>query len=634
MDDGFPEQLGDFLKALVRTRPELEIHILVWNFSALYAVEREWDSAERFTSGCSGRIRFCLDPSLPLGSAQHQKIVVIDDAVAFVGGLDLTIRRWDTNEHLAENPHRKDPDGKPYPPFHDVQCMVEGEVASALAETARKRCALVGWKTEPVATAPGARWPHSIAVHATRIPVGIARTELGREAGPPVHEVARLFEASIKSAIRFIYVESQFTTAGEIAQMLAQRMVEMPSLRVLMVTPRAHSSWLETQTMQGGRAAFMRPFHAAGVTDRLRVVYPLVRNGDQSSAVMVHSKLMIVDDDFLRIGSANLNNRSMGVDTECDLAFEAGCEEHREFIRSVRRKLISHFCGLTEHEVTAAEKDLFVFLDGIPMPRPRIMLSPLDPEDASSRALTEIIQPVADPKDPLNIASAARQVWNGKMLLSVGIPIVSLVGLALAWRYSSLGSYETLGFVSGLIGHYAYSPLAPFYAIGAFVLGGLVVFPVLVLIAATAIVLGPWLGLITATAGVLASGLVLFLIGRVLGQQALQSLLGARAAQIQSRIVGKGVLAVALIRIVPIAPFSLVNLLAGASKLKLGDFLIGTALGMIPGMAIMSALGSQLADFAKYASASKALLMGLTIVVWLTICAGVQFIVTLLGERR
>ena len=93
-------------------------------------------------------------------------------------------------------------------------------------------------------------------------------------------------------------------------------------------------------------------------------------------------------------------------------------------------------------------------------------------------------------------------------------------------------------------------------------------------------------------------------------------------------------LAVALIRIVPIAPFSLVNLLAGASKLKLGDFLIGTALGMIPGMAIMSALGSQLADFAKYASASKALLMGLTIVVWLTICAGVQFIVTLLGERR
>ncbi len=47
---------------------------------------------------------------------------------------------------------------------------------------------------------------------------------------------------------------------------------------------------------------------------------------------MVHSKVMIVDDGFLRVGSANLNNRSMGADTECDLAFEASCDEHREFI--------------------------------------------------------------------------------------------------------------------------------------------------------------------------------------------------------------------------------------------------------------------------------------------------------------
>lgn len=618
----------------MRTRPDLQIHILIWNFSGLYAAERELDSAERFTSGCSGKIRFCLDPSLPLGSAQHQKMVVIDDVIAFAGGLDLTIRRWDTSEHLSENPYRIDPYGKPYPPFHDVQCMVEGKVASALAEIARKRCGLMGWRTEPIATAPGQRWPHSIAVHASRIPVGVARTEVGQAAENRVREVARLFEASIRAATQLIYVESQFTTAGAIADLIAQRMVEIPSLRVLIVTPRAHSSWLETQAMQGGRAVFMRAFQTARVTDRLRIVYPLVGDEDQASAVMVHSKLMIVDDDLLRIGSANLNNRSMGADTECDLAFEARCEEHRAFIRSVRRKLIGHFCGLAEHEVAAAEHDLFALVDGTSNPRSGIMLRPLDPEDASSRVLTEIIQPVADPEDPLDVAAAARQVWTGKTLLSVGIPIISLIGLALAWRHLSPGSYTDLGFASDLLGHYSHSPLAPFYAIVAFILGGLVAFPVLVLIAATSIVLGPWLGWLTATAGVLLSALILFMVGRVLGQQTLQSLLGPRAVHIQGGIVSKGIIAVALIRMVPIAPFSVVNLLAGASKLKLGDFMIGTVLGMVPGITAMAALGSQLADFVKQASASKALAMGVTIILWMIICLGVQFVLTLLGERR
>jgi phospholipase D1/2 len=630
-NDGFPEKLGEFLRALVRTRPELRIHVLVWNFPALYAAERERNPAEKFRSGCIDRIQFCLDSSLPLGSAQHQKIIVIDDAIAFVGGLDLTIRRWDTSEHLAKNESRKDPDGKPYPPFHDVQCMVEGEVASALADIARKRCASIGWRTQPVATAPSERWPSSIPVHAKRIPVGIARTEPRGQASDQVNEAECLFEASIGAAMRFIYIESQFTTTSEVARLLARRMREIPSLCVLIVTPRAHSSWLETQTMQGGRASFMRAFAEAGVTDRLRVAYPFVHDGHESATVMVHSKLMIVDDDFLRIGSANLNNRSMGVDTECDLAFVACCEDHRAFIRSARRRLIAHFCGAAEHEVAAAENDLVAFLDGLSIRRPRVMLIRLDPEDASSRPFTKIIQPIADPKDQLDVTAAARQLSSPKLLLPLGIPIISLVILALLWRYTSLGSYAEPGFVSGLIGH---SSLAPLYAIAAFIFGGLVMFPVLVLIAATAIVLGPWLGLLTAAAGVLLSSLFSFLIGRALGRRPLQSLLGARANQIQSRIVGRGILPVLVIRMLPIAPFSLVNLLAGATKMKLCEFLIGTALGMAPGIVAMAMLGSQIADFVEHASASNILLMGLTIVLWILVCAGVQFVVTLLGERR
>jgi phospholipase D1/2 len=119
-----------------------------------------------------------------------------------------------------------------------------------------------------------------------------------------------------------------------------------------------------------------------------------------------------------------------------------------------------------------------------------------------------------------------------------------------------------------------------------------------------------------------------------MGHKRLQSLLGKRALRIQSRIVGKGVVAVALIRMVPIAPFSLVNVLAGASQLTLRDFLIGTILGMAPGIATMAALGAQIADFARNASWSSAVPLGLTIAAWIGVCLAAQFVVTWFAGRK
>jgi phospholipase D1/2 len=171
-EDGYPEQLGAFLKAILNDRPELRIDILAWNFPALYAAEREWNSPSKFTVDAPDRLRFCFDSSLPLGSAQHQKIVTIDGVLAFSGGLDLTIRRWDTSEHHAHDPKRVDPDGKPYPPFHDVQCVVDGEAAAAVAEIARNRWQVAGCVADEIETVGDDRWPESVPVQARDITVG------------------------------------------------------------------------------------------------------------------------------------------------------------------------------------------------------------------------------------------------------------------------------------------------------------------------------------------------------------------------------------------------------------------------------------------------------------------------------
>ncbi|MEY9885058.1 phospholipase D1/2 [Bradyrhizobium sp. USDA 328] len=632
-DDGLPEQLGPFLRALVQRRPALRINILVWDFVSFYASEREWNSAAKFTAETDGRVRFHLDSTLPFGSAQHQKIVCVDGSLAFVGGLDLTIRRWDTSDHRADHASRCDPQGKPYLPFHDVQCMVDGDAATLLFELAEARWRAAGQPRHDRGALKSVRWPANVPVEAEHLPVGIARTEVVCPAGSTIREVERSLIAAIGSATSFIYIENQFTSATKIARELAEQMRRAPSLRALVVAPKLHSSWLESQAMQNGRGAFIDCFGAAGVADRIRFLYPVSRSGDTEVAVMVHSKLMIVDDRILRIGSANLNNRSMGADSECDLIFEAASEEHRDFIASVRHRLIAHFCGLEEQTLAQNEDRLLALLDDVSKGDRTKTLRKVESSGLTS-TLATMVQPVADPERPLHLERAASRMWSTKTIIGIVSIAVALLGLTLAWSYTSLSDFADEGRISTLLSVYSQSIWGPFFAIAAFVVGGLVVFPILVLIAATAAALGPWLGFFTAMAGALLSALVLFSIGRVLGRERLQHLLGRRAARIQERIVGRGILAVVVIRMIPIAPYSVVNVVAGASTLPLRDFMVGTLLGITPGILAMAVLGAQIADLARNASWSNVLLLALAFLGWLGFCAGAQFLATWLAGRR
>jgi phospholipase D1/2 len=77
-----------------------------------------------------------------------------------------------------------------------------------------------------------------------------------------------------------------------------------------------------------------------------------------------------------------------------------------------------------------------------------------------------------------------------------------------------------------------------------------------------------------------------------------------------------------------------VNLVAGASELSLRDFMLGTVLGMAPGIAVMAALGAQIADLARNASLGNVLLLVLAVAAWIAFCLGVQFLVTWMAGRR
>ena len=203
----------------------------------LYAFEREMLPQLALDWSTPDQVQFCLDREAPLGCSQHQKVIVVDDAVAYSGGLDLTIRRWDTPEHALNNPHRVDPAGEPYKPFHDVQAVVDGDAAKALADLARTRwCRAKKIDVEP--SPPGGDvWPDSVTPDFTDVQIGISRTEpRGRRT---VREVEYLFLDSIDSAERTIYIENQFLTSEAIAERLAHRMRQKKALETLIVAPNS-----------------------------------------------------------------------------------------------------------------------------------------------------------------------------------------------------------------------------------------------------------------------------------------------------------------------------------------------------------------------------------------------------------
>lgn len=637
-EDGFPAPLAEFLSALVQRRPELTVRLLLWDYSVLYSLEREIFPQYALNWNTPDQVQFCLDNEAPLGCSQHQKLVIVDDTVAYSGGLDLTIRRWDTPEHALDNAYRVDPAGTPYAPFHDVQAVVDGDAAKALAELAHSRwCRARKTETQP-ASVQSVPWPDSVTPDFIGVQVGISRTYPRGDDSPAIREVEKLFLDSIDAAERTIYVENQFLTSEEIAHRLARQMRRKKKLELVIVAPNKPEALIEAHTMRNGRIRFRKILESAHADDRWRLVYPRVGKGEKSADTMIHSKVMVVDDRFLRIGSANINNRSMGADTECDLSIEASSDRERRAVLGVRNRLLAEHCGADAaavEDILEETGSLVAVADGLS--RNGHSLCSIDDGEMDRGELVAFVETVADPRRPLNLADLTSTLRGRLASISSALTITAAIfvvaSLVVAWNFSPLADYADAQTVQGAFGEIAASAFAPFIVLGLFLAGGLVAFPVTLLIAATAAAFGPWLGFVYATLGAMASALLTYGIGAFLGRDILRNLLGPRLTRIRKQIVSQGVLAVAAIRLVPVAPFTLVNIVAGTSGIKLLDYTAGTLLGLLPGLVLMSALGTQIMRILASPSALEMSLFALCIAAWIALSIGVQAALRRFGMR-
>src|SRR5262245_14095992 len=159
-----PNQLGAFIYWMLWKRPALEVYLLKSNLRLLPAFDGIWfglTPVALLNQISSKRMHLAIDGAHPTGSVHHQKIAVIDDAVAFCGGVDLTVDRWDTRAHEHDSRSRRTV-GRSYGPRHEVAVAVDGAAARALGEQARARWRTATDRSLAPVDAKHATWPSKL----------------------------------------------------------------------------------------------------------------------------------------------------------------------------------------------------------------------------------------------------------------------------------------------------------------------------------------------------------------------------------------------------------------------------------------------------------------------------------------
>jgi phospholipase D1/2 len=599
---GIPTVLGDFLNYLVRRRRGLNIYILNWDYPMVFGKDREVRPLYGLGWTPRRRVHLHYDNTHPIGASHHQKIVVIDDALAFSGGLDLTCRRWDTCSHDAGD-HRRMVDGEAYPPFHDSMAAVDADAAQVLAQLARTRWLLATRESIPTSAGADDPWPTSLEPDLHDVDVGISRTVPKTDVLEEVREVEALYLDLIAAAKRYIYIENQYFTSDRIGAALAARLAEPEPPEIVLVTRLLSHGWLEEHTMHVLRTRLIKQLRAADRHHRFEIYYPFVPGLEEGTCIDCHSKLMVIDDEWLRIGSANLSNRSMGFDTECDLTIEAGGKPRvSEDIREFRDRLLAEHLGTSIERVRDTVQragSLHATIRELQC-NPRTLRVAADVPDWSETVIN--LASVADPERPVSLEQLIAQFkpstkteHSGPAWGKIAMIALAIFGLTMIWRYTPVAEIVTAERVmdwARSVGDLWWAPLA---VIAAYTPAAFVMFPRPLITLFAVIAFGPWIGFVTSMTGIVGAALSTYYAGQVLPRDTVRRLAGEKLNQMSEVLRRRGLLAVFAVRIVPVAPFFVEGMVAGAVRIKVWHYIAGTMLGMAPGTLTTTVFGDQLA---------------------------------------
>jgi uncharacterized membrane protein YdjX (TVP38/TMEM64 family) len=186
---------------------------------------------------------------------------------------------------------------------------------------------------------------------------------------------------------------------------------------------------------------------------------------------------------------------------------------------------------------------------------------------------------------------ARGQTWRWLVL---AVYSVVLIGLAVVWREPSMRHWLDPQSLSEMGRALLATPLGPVAVMGGYVLAVMLGMPVLVLITVGALIFTPWPGMFYALCGMVLGSVVTYGIGRYTGAQTVDRWTKGRLALFSEHVRQRGLLTVIMVRVMPVAPFIVVNMALGALRVPLRDYVLGSFLGLMPGTIVISLFMGQL----------------------------------------
>jgi phospholipase D1/2 len=212
---------------------------------------------------------------------------------------------------------------------------------------------------------------------------------------------------------------------------------------------------------------------------------------------------------------------------------------------------------------------------------------------------------------------------NRKLIVMLAALAAVAIVATVLWRFTSVGELVDPQRLARRLDEFQDVPWAPFAFAAAFPLLGLVVFPVTALSALVAFLFPPPIAIATSFSGIMMSAALLHWLGTRF-RKAVRKSLGSAVTRVDEALSDHGIVTVATIRMIPLAPFTIVNLVAGALGVRFRDYMLGTALGLTPGMIIMSLFGKQARRFWHHPSVSGVLIgLGFALL-WIGVTVGLQ----------
>jgi phosphatidylserine/phosphatidylglycerophosphate/cardiolipin synthase-like enzyme len=241
----------------------------------------------------------------------------------------------------------------------------------------------------------------------TNAPVAVARNDaFCREW--PIREIAFLYHDVLRMARRSIYIEAQYLAAEGIGEILRERLSETNPPGIVIILSRIYPGYLERFVMGRNRERLLRRIVQADHAGKLRVYYPVSRAANAQRSIKIHAKLMIADSCFLKIGSSNLNNRSLGTDVECDAVIAARSEAHRTRIAAVQARLLAEHMQRPAGEVAVRLEEtgsLFATIDSLDEGR---RLRPHALRSMQGPSSPILLTPLLDPEQPISLRYLAQ----------------------------------------------------------------------------------------------------------------------------------------------------------------------------------------------------------------------------------